>query len=72
MGETEDTSDYTGNTVTLTYSLSAGEAGSDDSSGTLRVHKDDFYAYNINIKNTADSSQCLGTFVPSSFDGANL
>ncbi|KAF9075826.1 aspartic peptidase domain-containing protein [Rhodocollybia butyracea] len=26
----------------------------------------------INIKNTADSSQCLGTFVPSSFDGANF
>ncbi len=52
MGATDDTSSYTGNTVTITYSMSAGEAGNDDESGTLRVHKDDFALYNIDIKNT--------------------
>ncbi|KAF8900351.1 carbohydrate esterase family 8 protein [Mucidula mucida] len=52
MGATDDTSSYTGNTVTITYSMSAGEAGNDDESGTLRVHKDDFALYNVDIKNT--------------------
>jgi len=52
MGATSDVSTYTANEVTITHSASLGTAGSDDLSGTLRVHKDDFALYNINVKNT--------------------
>ncbi|KAF9064199.1 pectin lyase fold/virulence factor [Rhodocollybia butyracea] len=52
MGETEDTSTYESNLVTLTFSSSAAAAGSDDASGTLQVHQDNFALYNINVKNT--------------------
>lgn len=52
MGQTSDTSSYTGNTVTITHSSSLGTAGTDDLTGTLRVHKDDFALYNVNVKNT--------------------
>jgi pectinesterase len=32
--------------------VSAAAAGSDDASGTLRIHKNDFKMYNVNVKNT--------------------
>jgi len=38
--------------VNLQAGIDAGSAGSDDASGTLRVHKDDFKMYNVNVKNT--------------------
>ncbi|KAJ7918381.1 pectin lyase fold/virulence factor [Mycena leptocephala] len=44
-GYTADTTTYTGNQAILT-------AGSDDASGTLRIHKNDFKMYNVNVKNT--------------------
>ncbi len=52
MGQTSDTSSYASNTVTITYSLSLASADDDDSTGTLRVHKDGFALYNVNVKNT--------------------
>ncbi|KAJ7821374.1 carbohydrate esterase family 8 protein [Mycena olivaceomarginata] len=52
LGSTTDTTSYTSNSVTITHSLSAAAAGSDDLSGTLRVHKDNFAVYNINVRNT--------------------
>ncbi|KAJ6606939.1 carbohydrate esterase family 8 protein [Mycena sp. CBHHK59/15] len=52
LGSTTDTSSYTSNAVTITHSLSAASAGSDDLSGTLRVHKDNFAMYNVNVRNT--------------------
>lgn len=52
MGFTPDTSTYLGNTVTIEFGLSAAATGSDDVSGTLRIHKNDFKLYNINVKNT--------------------
>ena len=51
-GETEDTSDYKGNKVTITHSLDASAAGSNDASGTLRVHSDNVAIYNIDIVNS--------------------
>ncbi|KAF7292662.1 Carbohydrate esterase family 8 protein [Mycena indigotica] len=51
-GSTADTSSYTSNTVTITFSDSAAAEGSDDPSGTLRVKKDNFAMYNVNVKNT--------------------
>ncbi|KAF7357367.1 Carbohydrate esterase family 8 protein [Mycena sanguinolenta] len=52
-GSTTDTTSYTSNAVTITFSDSAAaEGGDDDLSGTLRVHKDDFAMYNVNVKNT--------------------
>ncbi|KAJ7697619.1 pectinesterase [Mycena rosella] len=51
-GYTTDTSTYTGNQAILTAGVPASTAGSDDASGTLRIHKDDFQMYNINVKNT--------------------
>ncbi|KAF7365672.1 Pectinesterase [Mycena venus] len=41
-GSTTDTTSYTSNSVTITFSDSAAEAGSDDPSGTLRVKKDGY------------------------------
>ncbi|KAF8194383.1 pectinesterase [Mycena galopus ATCC 62051] len=59
-GSTTDTTSYTSNSVTITFSDSAAEAGSDDPSGTLRVHKDDFALYNVNVRNTfGEGSQAL-------------
>lgn len=55
MGSTTNTASYTSNAVTITASNSAGTTGSDDLSGTLRVHKDDFALYNVNLKNTVRS-----------------
>lgn len=52
MGFTSDTSIYLENTVTIEFGLSAAATGSDDISGTLRIHKNDFKLYNINVKNT--------------------
>ncbi|KAJ6494569.1 carbohydrate esterase family 8 protein [Mycena sanguinolenta] len=51
-GSTTDTTSYTSNSVTITFSDSAAQAGSDDPSGTLRVHKDNFAMYNVNVRNT--------------------
>ncbi|KAJ6624381.1 pectinesterase [Mycena sp. CBHHK59/15] len=51
-GSTTDNTSYLDNSVTITFSDSAAQAGSDDPSGTLRVHKDDFAMYNVNVKNT--------------------
>ncbi|KAL7416347.1 pectin lyase fold/virulence factor [Mrakia frigida] len=54
-GETNTPLDYTKNTVTLQYGATLTSAGSDDASGTLRVHKDNFALYNVNVKNTHGS-----------------
>ncbi|KAJ6584314.1 carbohydrate esterase family 8 protein [Mycena capillaripes] len=50
-GSTTDSTSYTSNSVTITFSDSAAAAGNDDLSGTLRVHKDNFALYNVNVKN---------------------
>ncbi|KAG5650860.1 hypothetical protein H0H81_010740 [Sphagnurus paluster] len=53
LGSTTDTSGYTANSVTITQALSAGSTGGDnDLTATLRVHKDNFFLYNVNLKNT--------------------
>ncbi|KAJ7050793.1 carbohydrate esterase family 8 protein [Mycena amicta] len=52
FGSTTDTTSYTSNSVTITFSDSAAAEGSDDPSGTLRVHKDNFALYNVNVRNT--------------------
>lgn len=52
FGSTTDTTTYLQNTVTIQFGLSLTTAGSDDTSGTLRIHKDDFKMYNVNVKNT--------------------
>lgn len=51
-GYTTDTSSYSGNQVNIVHSLDATAAGSNDASGTLRIHKDNFSMYNVNVKNT--------------------
>lgn len=38
--------------MVISAGVDATTAGSDDASGTLRVHKDDFKMYNVNVKNT--------------------
>ncbi|KAJ3208136.1 hypothetical protein HDU83_004927 [Entophlyctis luteolus] len=43
---------YSANQVTITAGVSAASAGSDDASGTLRVHKNNFNMINVNVKNT--------------------
>lgn len=51
-GYTEDDQDYSKNTVTLTNSLGADEAGNNDSSGTLRAKNDGLKVYNVNVANS--------------------
>jgi len=38
--------------VIIQAGVPASTAGSNDASGTLRVHKDNFKLYNVNVKNT--------------------
>jgi pectinesterase len=38
--------------VTIQAGIPASQAGSNDASGTLRIHKDNFKMYNVNVKNT--------------------
>ncbi|KAG9034426.1 hypothetical protein FRB95_013223 [Tulasnella sp. JGI-2019a] len=53
-GATSNTYSYASNTVTISHSLSAAAAGSDDASGTVRVTgaATGVSLYNINIENT--------------------
>ncbi|KZP16278.1 carbohydrate esterase family 8 protein [Athelia psychrophila] len=51
-GETTDASSYTSNTVTITAKGSAATDGSDDASGTFRVHANSFKMYNVNVVNS--------------------
>ncbi|SJL16043.1 related to pectinesterase precursor [Armillaria ostoyae] len=71
MGQTSDTSSYASNTVTITYSLSLASADDDDSTGTLRVHKDDFALYNVNVKNTFGKASTDGQALALSAYGTN-
>ncbi|KAG6917299.1 hypothetical protein DXG01_003140 [Tephrocybe rancida] len=54
-GYTTDTLSYSANQVTIQAGVTATDAGSNDASGTLRIHKNDFKMYNVNIKNTHGS-----------------
>ena len=38
--------------MTIQAGVPASTAGSNDASGTLRIHKDNFKLYNVNVKNT--------------------
>lgn len=51
-GHTEDTSDYVGNTVTITGKKSQALNITNDQTATLRVHSPDFKLYNVNVENT--------------------
>ncbi|KAJ3015040.1 hypothetical protein HKX48_004813 [Thoreauomyces humboldtii] len=59
FGYSSDAMDYTQNTVLITGNVSALVVGSDDKSGIVRAHLDDFSAYNINIQNTFTASQAI-------------
>jgi pectin methylesterase-like acyl-CoA thioesterase len=47
-----DDTTYTSNSVSIQFGISSAAAGSDDSSSTLGVYKDDFKMYNVNVTNT--------------------
>ncbi|KAF9046510.1 pectinesterase [Panaeolus papilionaceus] len=51
-GYTTNTMAYSANQVTIQAGVPASSAGSNDASGTLRIHKDNFKMYNVNVKNT--------------------
>lgn len=52
-GETEDTSSYSGNKVSIEHSSSlASGAANDESTGTLIIEAENVAVYNIDIKNT--------------------
>ena len=50
-GETDDSSSYKGNTVTITHTISSQEAGTLDKSATVNVVADGFTMYNVNVEN---------------------
>ncbi|KAH9825079.1 pectin lyase fold/virulence factor [Melampsora americana] len=51
QGETNDSTTYIHNKVTIQNALSAKEAGNDSASATVNVSKHDFAMYNINLVN---------------------
>ncbi|KAG5638852.1 hypothetical protein H0H81_009403 [Sphagnurus paluster] len=51
-GYTHDPYSYAANLVTIQANVTAAQAGSNDASGTLRIHADDVRVYNVNVKNT--------------------
>jgi pectinesterase len=55
------TSSYESNTVTLTYNGAKATKGSDDASGTLRVHANSFAMYNIKVVNTYGPGNGVGS-----------
>ena len=48
-------SSYTSNTVTIQAGFAADQGLSDDETGTLRAHSDNFKLYNVNVVNTRGS-----------------
>ncbi|EJU01280.1 carbohydrate esterase family 8 protein [Dacryopinax primogenitus] len=59
-GYTRDASTWEQNEVTITRYAAKNTTGSDDASGTVRVHKDRFGMYNINLVNTFGESAYNG------------
>lgn len=53
-----DTNLFISTEVTITAGLSAATAGSDDASGTVRVHASGVSLYNLNIANTYGKVSC--------------
>lgn len=51
-GYTADTTSYAKNKAIITYNLPASTAGSNDASGTLRVHAANVKVYNVNVVNS--------------------
>ncbi|KAF3763311.1 family 8 carbohydrate esterase [Cryphonectria parasitica EP155] len=51
-GSTTDVGTYAENTVTVQWSMTSTEAGSDSLSAAIQVTSDNFSMYNINVKNT--------------------
>ncbi|TDZ31008.1 Pectinesterase [Colletotrichum spinosum] len=51
-GYTADDQDFSKNQVTITNSLGADKAGSNDASGTLRAKNDNLKVFNVNIVNS--------------------
>lgn len=70
FGSTTDTTGYSSNTVTITHSESAGQAGGDPASATLIVNKADFKLYNVNLKNTFGQSSANGQALAVSANGS--
>lgn len=59
-GQTENTQDYSKNTVTITQGKSLSNSGSDNASATLRAWTPNLKVYNINFVNTyGQGSQAL-------------
>ncbi|KAF9269414.1 pectinesterase [Marasmius fiardii PR-910] len=56
-GYTTDTSTYTQNQATIIFNTGADQASSNDETGTLRIHTDDFKMYNVNVENTRTGIQ---------------
>lgn len=50
-----ESTDYSGNQVTITAGYGADTGLSDDETGTLRAHSDNFAVYNVNIVNSRGS-----------------
>ncbi|KAF5376573.1 hypothetical protein D9757_008268 [Collybiopsis confluens] len=71
LGATSNTASQASNQVIITHSASLGTAGSDDLSGTLRVHKDNFALYNVNVKNTFGQASTNGQAIALSAYGTN-
>ncbi|KAL9109047.1 MAG: hypothetical protein Q9227_006287 [Pyrenula ochraceoflavens] len=55
-GQTQDTTTYTSNTVTLTHAIGYATTNNDDLTATLRNHSPNTALYNLNLANTAGKS----------------
>ncbi|KAF9265921.1 pectinesterase [Marasmius fiardii PR-910] len=59
-GYTTDTSTYTQNQATISFNSGLDTSSSNDETGTLRIHTDNFKMYNVNVKNTRGAGTQAG------------
>ncbi|KAF5364701.1 hypothetical protein D9758_005641 [Tetrapyrgos nigripes] len=59
-GYTTDTTTYTANQVNIQFNANRAASSSNDATGTLRIHKDNFSMYNVNVKNTFGAGSQAG------------
>ncbi|KAI8629231.1 carbohydrate esterase family 8 protein [Xylariaceae sp. FL1651] len=74
-GYTTDSTSYANNKAILTYNLPASTAGSNDASGTLRVHAANVKVYNVNIVNSygkGSQAIALSAYADSGYYGCQL
>ncbi|KAK5716393.1 hypothetical protein LTR17_016366 [Elasticomyces elasticus] len=71
IGETDDSTSYANNQVTITSSHALADSANDDATATLRVWTSNFKMYNVNVKNTYGQADSDGQALALSANAGN-